>query len=132
MPYTEKCERSSRLVMPRDLNSYGTLFGGKLLSWMDELAVIFAIKLTGKECVTVSFDRVEFKKNVLVNDILNMKASVLHVGLCHLIIQIMAYKNNNNFEEEDLVASGTVKFVALDENKKPVRIAKGNVLNKQK
>ena len=124
MPFSQECECASRIVMPRDLNSYGTLFGGKLLSWMDELAVIFAIKLTDKECVTVRFDNVEFKKNVVVNDILNLKASVIHVGLCHLIIQIQAYKNNFRAKDDELVACGTVKFVALDENKKPARISK--------
>ncbi len=129
MSFSQEYECASRIVMPRDLNSYGTLFGGKLLSWMDELGVIFAIKLTNKECVTVSFDNVEFKKNVVVNDILNLKASVIHVGLCHLIIQIQAYKNNHRAEDEELVACGTVKFVALDENKKPARISKKRTRN---
>lgn len=122
MSVSTKIERTSRIVMPKDLNSYGTLFGGKLLSWMDELAVIFAVKLTGRECVTIKFDNIEFKKNAFVNDILNLSASVTHIGLCHLVIQVQVFKNVHNTDDEELVACGTAKFVALDENKKPVRI----------
>ncbi len=103
--------------MPKDLNSYGTLFGGKLLSWMDELAVILAMKATGKECVTTHFNDIEFKKNVTVNDILDIKAKIIKTGRCYLIINIQVHKFLNG-KLKEYVAQGTAKFIALDKNKK--------------
>ena len=69
-----KTNTVSRVVMPKDLNSFGTLFGGKLLAWMDELAVILAMKATGKECVTIKFNDIEFKESIVVNEILDIEA----------------------------------------------------------
>ena len=91
MSLFQKTEYVSRVVMPKDLNSYGTLFGGKLLAWMDEVAVILAMKATGKECVTTHFNDIEFKQSVTVNDILDIKANVIKIGMCYLIINIQVH-----------------------------------------
>lgn len=114
-------EEVSRVVMPKDLNSYGTLFGGILLSWMDELAVTLAMKATGKESVTTHFNDIEFKQSVTVNDILDIKANIIKSGMCYLIINIQVHKFIDG-KPKEYVAQGTAKFVALDKNKKPCKI----------
>ena len=114
-------ETSTKLVMPKDLNSYGTLFGGNLIAWMDELAVILAIKATKKECVLLYFDNIEIRKGLTTNDIVHLKAEIVHTGKCHLDIKVRACKANN-FKENEYMAQGDAKFVVLDENKKPTAI----------
>ncbi|MHA1539999.1 MAG: acyl-CoA thioesterase [Alphaproteobacteria bacterium] len=112
---------TSHLVMAKDLNSYGSLFGGQIVYWMDELAVILAMQVTGKECVTMSFDKIAFKQSLKVNDVLTLKADVFHQGLCSLKIKIAAYKTHYNSAEE-YVGESIVKFAALDADKKPTRL----------
>ena len=114
-------ENVSRVVMPKDLNSYGTLFGGKLLSWMDELAVILAMKATGKECVTTNFNDIEFKQSVKINDILDIKATIIEIGTCHLKIKIEVHKFKDK-KEKEYIAKGTTKFVSLNKQRKACRI----------
>jgi acyl-CoA hydrolase len=103
--------------MPKDLNSYGTLFGGTLISWMDELAVILAIKITGKECVTTRFDNIELTKSVFVHDVLEVKAKVTSMKRCSMVMDVNVFRVKKG-EDDEYVAGGQVKFVALDENKK--------------
>ena len=114
-------EQISKVIMPKDLNSYGTLFGGQILSWMDEISVILALKVTGKECVTTNFDNVEIKKSCFVNDILDIKAEIIEMGRCYLKIKIEVYRFNKD-KDNEIIAKGTSKFVALNEKKKPTRI----------
>ncbi|MEP2776557.1 MAG: hotdog domain-containing protein [Luteolibacter sp.] len=54
-----------RLVLPRDLNHYGSLFGGRLLSWVDEAAWIAAsADFPHCQFVTIGMDKVEFRHGV--------------------------------------------------------------------
>lgn len=114
-------ETSTKLIMPKDLNSYGTLFGGKLIAWMDELATILAIKATKKECVLLYFNDIEVRKSLTTNDIVHLRAEVINTGKCHLDINVRACKANS-FKENVYMAQGTAKFVVLDEKKKPTAI----------
>ena len=62
-----------RLVLPADLNQYGYLFGGQLLSWVDEASWI-AASLDYPDCkfVTVGMDKVEFRHSVREGTILSI------------------------------------------------------------
>ena len=65
--------KTHRLVMPGDLNQYGFLFGGKMLSWVDEACWI-AASLDYPDCqfVTVGMDKVEFRHGVDEGEILEI------------------------------------------------------------
>jgi len=112
-----------RLVMAGDLNSYGTLFGGKLMCWMDELAAILAMKLTCRECVTVKFENIHFKNSVKIGDMLELEAELKDRGNTSLKIDINVYKSSSN-NGRILTGSGTAIFVALDDKKQPTNIWK--------
>lgn len=107
--------------MAKDLNSYGTLFGGKIVYWMDEIAVILAMQVTGKECVTVNFDKISFKKSLKLNDVLKLKARVIHKGRCHLKIKIEGYKTHFDSPEE-YIGDCVAKFATLNAGKKPTPV----------
>lgn len=67
--------------MPTHLNSYGALFGGYLLLWVDEVSWIAAsLDFPGCRFVTVGLDRVEFKKSVHSGDLLEFTTERQHVG----------------------------------------------------
>jgi acyl-CoA hydrolase len=67
--------------MPTHLNSYGVLFGGYMLLWVDEVSWIAAsLDYPGCRFVTVAMDRVEFKKSVRSGELLEFAAEREHVG----------------------------------------------------
>ena len=90
---------SIRFVKYEDLNSYGTLFGGTLISWMDELAAILAIQHTCRECVTVSFKNIEFFLPAKLGDILRLEAEITQVHNTSMDIIIEVYKMNHKEKE---------------------------------
>jgi acyl-CoA hydrolase len=53
-----------KAIFPNTTNHYDTLFGGTALAWMDETAFITATRFSRQRMVTVSSDRVDFKKPV--------------------------------------------------------------------
>src|SRR5699024_12414643 len=55
-------------ILPPDTNAYGTLFGGKLMAYMDDVAVIAAVRHSRRTCVTASTDSVDFLEPVKLGD----------------------------------------------------------------
>ncbi|NNC90655.1 MAG: acyl-CoA thioesterase [Akkermansiaceae bacterium] len=70
-----------RLVLPEDLNQFGYLFGGRLLSWIDEACWI-AASLDYPDCqfVTIGMDQVEFRHSVREGTILSIKSEKVKEG----------------------------------------------------
>ena len=70
-----------RLVLPADLNQFGFLFGGQLLSWVDEASWI-AASLDYPDCqfVTVGMDKVEFQHSVREGTILSIQSERTEEG----------------------------------------------------
>lgn len=117
----EVSETTSHLVMSKDLNSYGTLFGGTLISWMDELALILAVKYTGKECVTTHLNNIRLNKSVFIHDILEITAELITIKRCSLYMNITVNRISKDQPKEH-IASGDITFIALDQDKKPCKI----------
>ena len=74
----------SEMVLPNHTNNLNTLFGGKLMYWMDMAAGICAYKNTKKIAVTASVDNISFKSPVYKGDIVNVlskKNQIICVGI---------------------------------------------------
>jgi acyl-CoA thioesterase YciA len=83
------------VMMPRDTNPHGTIFGGVILSYIDMAGAIAArreVALRGglKDVVfvTVAINRVEFKQPVLVGDVVRFETSILRLGRTSMTIHI--------------------------------------------
>lgn len=81
------------MMMPRDANPHGTIFGGVLLSQMDQAGAIGAYELLGldpekKTLVTVAMQGVEFQEPVLVGDVLEYWVRVEKVGRTSVTVRI--------------------------------------------
>lgn len=81
-------------VRPQHINSYGRLFGGVLLSWMDELAGIVARRHSGMEITTASIDRAEFIGPAVLNEMIVLEARVTYVGRTSMEVRV------DNFTED--------------------------------
>jgi acyl-CoA hydrolase len=113
---------SSEMILPGDLNSMGYLFGGKLVSLIDKVGAISAIKHTHGAVVTVSIDNLIFKKPVLDGSILTIRASVNRVFKHSMEVGVVASTLPPGHTEEHHVCTAYLTYVALGPDGKPVEI----------
>ena len=119
--------RIFKAVFPNTTNHYDTLFGGTAMLLMDEVAFITATRFTRKRCVTVSSDRIDFKKPIPAGTIIELVGKVSKIGNTSLDVKVDIYIEQMYNEGSEKAISGNFTFVALDENKKPTRIFKSDI-----
>jgi len=114
--------RICKAIFPNTTNHFDTLFGGTALQWMDEAAFICATRFTRQKSVTVSSDKVDFKKSIPAGSIVELVATVKRVGRTSVQIQVDIYLEEMFKPGKELVINGLFTFVAVDEHKKPISI----------
>lgn len=108
---------SRRVVKPTDLNPSNKLFGGQLLSWIDEEAAIFAgCQMKTDYIVTKYISEVNFQLSATCGDIIEFGLSVVHVGCSSLTVQCVVRNKKTN---EIIISIEKMVFVALDKQGKP-------------
>ena len=126
MTRTERIEASQtnifKAVFPNTTNHYDTLFGGTAMHLMDEVAFITATRYSRQVMVTVSSDKIDFKKSIPAGTIIELVGKVSHVGNTSLKVDVEIYVEQMYAEGRELAINGSFTFVAIDENKKPVKI----------
>ncbi len=114
--------RIFKAVFPNTTNHYDTLFGGTAMQFMDEVAFITATRFTRKVVVTVSSDRIDFKKPIPAGTIIELIGKIIKIGTTSLDVKVDIFVEDMYSDERHKAISGTFTFVALDENKKPCSI----------
>ncbi|MFN0274223.1 MAG: acyl-CoA thioesterase [Chitinophagales bacterium] len=115
--------RTVKAIFPNTTNHYDTLFGGTALMWMDEVAFITATRFSRQKMVTVSSDRVDFKKPVPAGTIAELVGKVKSVGTTSIIVKVEVFLEQMYSDDREKAMEGTFTMVAIDENKHPVKIA---------
>src|SRR5712691_4699968 len=77
------------LMMPRDTNAHGTIFGGVIMSYIDQAGALAARKLVPHKFVTVAMEAVEFKQPVYVGDTLSFYARLEKRGRTSIRIRVL-------------------------------------------
>ena len=117
-------EPAIRLVMmPRDTNGQGSIFGGVILSLIDQAAYVEAIRQAHHRYVTVTFREVEFHEPVFVGDVLSLYAHTTRIGRTSMTIRVRVCAHSR--EESGGITDVTqaeVVMVAVDENRSPIPI----------
>ena len=108
--------------MPRDTNPAGDIFGGWVLSQMDNAAGICAGQRAQARVVTVSVDGMSFIRPVKVGDILGVYTSIVSIGNTSMLINVEAWVRRGRIGKREKVTEGSFKFVALDEQGEPTPI----------
>ena len=112
-----------RVMMPRDTNAVGTIFGGVLLSEIDLAAAIEAHKSYPGRLVTVSMDQVDFKAPVYVGDLVSFFTETTRIGTTSLTAHCSVWAQRRfGGGEVDYVTEATVTMVAVDEDGRPTPI----------
>ena len=82
------------LVRPNHLNSAGRLFGGTLMSWMDEVAGIVAKRHARCNVITASVDNLRFIEGSYQNDCIVIVGKVTYTGRTSMEVRVDTYKEN--------------------------------------
>src|SRR5215510_901455 len=76
------------MTMPRDTNQYGTIFGGVILSYIDQAGFVEARRHGVHRWVTASIERVDFRAPVHLGDTVNFYATTTRMGTTSVTVQI--------------------------------------------
>ncbi|GEC70529.1 Acyl-CoA hydrolase [Flavobacterium flevense] len=104
-------------VKPEDLNPNGTLFGGKLLSWIDEeLALYTIVQFENSRVVTKYMSEINFKSSARQGDIIEIGIDVIHFGTTSISLEC---KVRNMMTREIIITIDKSVMVNLGEDGKP-------------
>ena len=118
--------RIFKAVFPDATNHYDTLFGGSALKLMDEIAFITATRFSRLKMVTVSSDRIDFRKPIPHGTIIELVGKVAHVGNTSLKVKVDVFVEKMYSEGRVKAISGTFTFVAVGDNRQPISITESN------
>ncbi len=110
------------LVLPPDSNVLGTMFGGKVMSYIDDIASISASRHCRQQVVTASTDSVDFLYPINVGSMICMESFVTWTHKTSMEIYVNIISENLKTGERRVCASSFLTFVAIDENGKTQKV----------
>ncbi|MEW9670457.1 acyl-CoA thioesterase [Ammoniphilus sp. 3BR4] len=118
----ESLSSKSSHVLPPDTNCHGTLYGGKLMAHIDDVAALSAMKHSQCRVVTASTDSVDFLHPIKVDQEVCLEAFVTwtHKTSMEIFVKVMA--ENLLTGERVVCATSFLTFVAIDEEGKPIEV----------
>ena len=119
LPMSNSRSYQTHLVLPPDTNHHHSIFGGKVLAYIDEMAAITAMKHAKEQVVTASFDSVDFVSPAYVGDVLELEGIVTSTGRTSMEIYVRVVTRNLKTREERLTTESFVTMVAIDAEGKP-------------
>lgn len=104
-----------KFVISEHLNHYGTLYGGTLLKWIDEVGYITAnVQYPKNRFVTISLDNVEFRHRIEVGAILRFSVEELRLGDSSLAYHVKVYDAVLVEETSKVLFETNITFVNID------------------
>lgn len=112
----------TELMMPRHTNNLGNVFGGVVLSMVDKAGALAAMRHARGPCVTVSFDRVEFKEPIYAGELVTCRARVTYVGRTSMEVWVCVEAEHPMTGKIRHTNDCYVTFVAIDAEGKPTPV----------
>jgi len=113
------------MLLPKDTNALGTIFGGVILSHIDLASAVEARKAAPHRYVTKSMREVEFHAPVFVGDIISFFTETLRVGRTSIAVRVLVEAerwSSSGQGERVKVTEAEVVLVAVDETGKPIPV----------
>ncbi len=111
------------IMMPRDTNALGTIFGGIILSYIDQAGAVEAHRRVRNRVVTVAMREVVFHEPVFVGDLVSFYAETLRVGRTSITVEVTVEAERRGSEQGVVkVTEAEVVYVQVDENNRPIPI----------
>ena len=110
------------MMMPKDTNAVGSIFGGVIMSLIDQAAFVEASRQAPRKFVTIAMDKVEFHKPVHNGDIVSLWAETIHIGRSSIRLRVDVQARSRNRDVDVRVTSAEVTMVSIDETGRPAPI----------
>jgi len=115
---------TTKICMTLDIGVNNSLFGGNMLSFLDEAAAAYACQLCDTpRMVTKKIEEVVFQNPVKVGNILKIYGEVDTIGNTSITLKLEARKHNVYTGQQKLVCSTKMVFVRIDDEGSPVPIS---------
>ncbi len=115
---------TTKICMALDIGVHGNLFGGKMMSFLDEAAAAYACQICDSvKMVTKKIEEVVFENPVKVGNLIKIYASVDKFGKTSITLNLEARKHNVHTGKQSVVCSTKMVFVKLDEEGSPIPIS---------
>lgn len=122
-PMQQRIPAIREVMMPRDTNALGSIFGGHILSLLDLAAGQHARSVAPKKYVTKIIREVEFKAPVYVGDIVSFYAETLKIGKTSITIKVEVEATRGvDMVQVIPVTTAEIVMVAIDDSQKPIPI----------
>jgi acyl-CoA thioesterase YciA len=109
-------------MMPRDTNAHGTIFGGVILSYIDQAGAIEARRQGVGMMLTVSMDKVVFHQPVRVGDLVSFWTETLRIGTTSITTKVVVESIREGGRERVTVTEAQVVYVNVDGHGRPTPI----------
>ncbi|WP_101842978.1 acyl-CoA thioesterase [Halobacillus sp. Marseille-P3879] len=109
----------TRLVLPPDTNHLHTIFGGKVLAYIDEIAALTAMKHSNSVVVTASIDSVDFLASAKVGHALQLEACVTSTGRSSMEVYVKVFADDLLQAKKVMTTESFLTMVAVDDEGKP-------------
>jgi len=109
------------LLLPKDTNSHGTIFGGVILSYIDLAGSVAVAKVTAQRFVTVAFKEVVFKQPVRLGEVVSFYSEVVKVGNTSIKVKVDVEVNRGDGSIRE-VTEAEVTFVCVNAEGKPIAV----------
>ena len=111
------------VMMPRDANYLGTIFGGVILSSLDLAGAVEAGQRSDRKLVTAAMHEVKFIAPVFVGDLVSFYTETIKIGSTSITVRVTVEATRALAPHETArVTQADVVYVAIDEGGKPVRV----------
>ncbi|WP_408070191.1 acyl-CoA thioesterase [Butyrivibrio sp. JL13D10] len=115
----------TRVVKYDEINGYERLFGGELMSWIDQVAGTVALRHAGTPVTTAAIDNMQFKQAIQLNDIVVIKGHITHVGTTSMEVRVDTYVEDLRTGMRHVVNRAYLTEVCIDEEGKPTTVPYG-------
>ncbi len=121
-PSRESAVVMTEIVLPSDTNALGTIFGGKIMAWIDIAGAIAAGRHARRVVVTASIDALHFVAPVKLGHVVHIRAAVNYAGKTSMEVGVRVESENPVTGERNHTATAYTTFVGLNDSGKPAPV----------
>ena len=118
-PPRESRVEMTEIVLPGDTNALGTIFGGKVMQWIDIAASVAGMRHSGGSVVTASIDALTLLTPIHLGEIVRLQAQVNYVGRTSMEVGVRVDAENPRTATRRYTTKAYLTFVAIDADGKP-------------
>ena len=115
----ESLAMKSAVILPPDTNNMGTIFGGRVLAYIDDIGGLSAMRHSRMQVVTASTDSVDFLHPIKTDQLISLESFVTWIHHTSMEVFVKVVGENIMTGERTLCATAFLTFVALDNEGRP-------------